>query len=343
MISIKDIAKELEITPSTVSRALNGKKGVSKELAARILKKCEELGYKQNALAKSLITNKTDTIGIVIPDITSRYYSFVVKGVNTCLEDHGYSLILCNANRSADIEKRCLDLLLSRRVDGILIISLTANPEELIKLSERGIPIVQIDNVITPQLPAVINDNYRGACMLFEHMVQLGCRRIGCLMGRRNTWTSKDRLRAYRDVMAAHQIEVDESLIFQIDSTPEEGYRATPKLLEHSPDAIFAINDTTAMGVLRWCMDNQVKVPDEVRLAGFDDLDIASMIHVPLTTVHQRKTSLGSSAALELLQRIKNPDAAERIITLMPSLKVRQSCGEELETPPQPFTWPRAQ
>lgn len=341
MISIKDIAKELEITPSTVSRALNGKKGVSKELAERILKKCDELGYKQNALAKSLITNKTDTIGIVIPDITSRYYSFVVKGVNTCLEDHGYSLILCNANRSAEIEKRCLDLLLSRRVDGILIISLTANPDELIELSSRGIPIVQIDNVITPLLPAVINDNYRGACLLFEHMVKLGCRRIGCLMGKRNTQTSNDRLRAYRDVMAAYQIEVDENLILQIDSTPEDGYRATPEILKHSPDAVFAINDTTAMGVLRWCMDNDVKVPEEVRLAGFDDLDIASMIHVPLTTVHQRKTSLGHSAALELLQRIENPDDPERIITLMPSLKVRQSCGEELESKPAPFTWPR--
>lgn len=337
MISIKDIARELNITPSTVSRALNGKKGVSRELAETIAKKCQELGYRKNAVAQSLITRRTNTIGIVIPDITSRYYSFVVKGVNNYLEEHGYSVMLCNANRSEQTERRYLELLQSRRVDGILIISLTASPSYLEEISRSGMPIVQIDNTVSSTLSAVVNDNYRGAVMLFEHMVALGCRRIGCLMGRRSNQTTIDRLRGFRDVMARSGIEVDEDLIIYIDSTANEGYRLLPRLLEKQPDAIFAINDMVALGVLRYCMDNNIKVPQELRLAGYDDIDIASMIHVPLTTVHQLKVSLGRSAAKLLLQEIENPGDPHQIITLIPHLEARASCGEGLNTPPRPY------
>lgn len=338
MISIKDIARELNITPSTVSRALNGKKGVSRELAETIIRKCQELGYSKNAVAQSLITKHTNTIGIVIPDITSRYYSFVVKGVNKYLEEHGYSVMLCNANRSEQMERRYLELLQTRRVDGILIISLTASPVFLEELSRSGMPIVQIDNIVSSTLSAVVNDNYHGSMMIFEHMVSLGCRRIGCLMGRRNNQTTIDRLRGYRDVMARHGIEVDENLLMFIDSTPNEGYLHMPQLLAQQPDSIFAINDMVALGVLRYCMDHNIRVPQELRLAGYDDIDIAPMIHVPLTTVHQLKVSLGRSAAKLLLQEIKNPDDPHQIITLIPYLVARSSCGELLNSAPQPYS-----
>ncbi len=338
MISIKDIARELNITPSTVSRALNGKKGVSRELAETIIRKCQELGYSKNAVAQSLITKHTNTIGIVIPDITSRYYSFVVKGVNKYLEEHGYSVMLCNANRSEQMERRYLELLQTRRVDGILIISLTASPVFLEELSRSGMPIVQIDNIVSSTLSAVVNDNYHGSMMIFEHMVSLGCRRIGCLMGRRNNQTTIDRLRGYRDVMARHGIEVDENLLIFIDSTPNEGYLHMPQLLAQQPDSIFAINDMVALGVLRYCMDHNIRVPQELRLAGYDDIDIAPMIHVPLTTVHQLKVSLGRSAAKLLLQEIKNPDDPHQIITLIPYLVARSSCGEYLDSAPQPYS-----
>ncbi len=337
MISIKDIANELNVTPSTVSRALNGKKGVSKKMAQDIMKKCEEMGYKRNAVAQSLITNRTHTIGVIIPDITSRYYSFVVKGVNTYLEEQGYSVMLCNANRSAQTEYNYLELLQTRRVDGILIISLTASAEELLAVSNAGMPIVQIDNAVTPELSAVVNDNYRGSYLLFEHMVKLGCRNIACMMGRRENLTTRDRLRGYYDVMARHNIKVNEDAIIFIDSTAEEAYRLTPRLLEQKPDAIFGINDMVALGVLRWCLEHNIKIPEQLRLAGYDDIDIASMMYVPLTTVHQLKVTLGRVAAKLLLEEIENPENPHQTVTLMPTLKARISCGELLKEKPKPL------
>ncbi len=337
MISIKDIAKELDVTPSTVSRALNGKKGVSKKMADTILKKCQELGYRKNAVAQSLITRRTNTIGVVIPDITSRYYSFVIKGVNAYLEEQGYSVMLCLANRSAQTEKNYLELLQSKRVDGILIITLTADPLYLESIAASGMPIVQIDNAATPNLSAVVNDNYRGAVMLFEHMVAQGCRRIACLLGRKSNQTTIDRERGFKDVMNKYHIPIDEDLILYIDSTPEEAYAQVPKLLENHPDSIFAINDMVAMGVLRYCMEHNIKIPEDIRLAGYDDIDIASLIHVPLTTVHQLKVTLGRAAAKLLLQEIESPDEPHQIVTLVPHLEARVSCGEALKTKPEPY------
>ncbi|SPT68300.1 Purine nucleotide synthesis repressor [Anaerobiospirillum thomasii] len=337
MISIKDIAKKLNVTPSTVSRALNGKKGVSKELSDKILKTCQEMGYRKNAIAQSLITNETKLIGMIIPDITSRYYSFIVKGINTYLDEQGYSVILCNANRSAKTEQNYIELLLSRRVDGIIIISLTATEETLLSIAATGTPVVQIDNAISDKLSSVTNDNYRGSSALFEHMVQLGCRRIGLMLGRVENKTTIDRLRGFTDVMARHKIKVDERLIINIDSTDLDAYKNTPRLLEYNPDSIFAINDNVALGVLRYCMDHNIRVPEELRLAGYDDLDIANMIHVPLTTVHQLKSTLGKAAAHLILQEIKNPKDPHQHITMIPHLVVRQSCGEHLEQRPAPF------
>lgn len=340
MISIKDIAKELNVTPSTVSRALNGKKGVSKKMADAIRQKCLEMGYRKNAVAQSLITRRTNTIGVVIPDIASRYYSCVVKGVNAYLEEQGYSVMLCLANRSAQTEKNYLELLQSKRVDGILIITLTADPLYLESIAASGVPVVQIDNTATPNLSSVVNDNYRGAVMLFEHMVSLGCRKIACLMGRKNSQASIDRLRGFKDVMEKYGIPIDEEAIICIDSTAEEGYKQVPRLLERHPDSIFAINDMVAIGVLRYCMDHNIKIPDELRLAGYDDIDVASLIHVPLTTVHQLKVSLGRSAAKLLLQEIESPGEPHQIVTLVPHLEARVSCGENLKTPPKPYCGP---
>ena len=339
MISIKDIAKRLNVTPSTVSRALNGKKGVSKELASEILKTCQAMGYRKNVIAQSLITKESKLIGMIIPDITSRYYSFIVKGINTYLEEHGYSVILCNANRSEKNEKNYIDLLLSRRVDGIIIISLTATEDTLLCIQKTGTPIVQIDNAITEKISSITNDNYRGAVILFEHMVALGCKRIGLMMGRAENTTTIERLRGFRDVMAKHNIEVDENLITFIDSTDTQAYETTPKLLKHHPDSIFAINDNVALGVLRYCMDHNIKVPEQLRLAGYDDLDIARMVQVPLTTVHQLKTTLGHAAAKLMVQQIKHPNDPQQHITMIPHLVVRESLGEKLRSKPKPFNF----
>lgn len=334
MVSIKDIANELHITPSTVSRALNGKKGVSKKLNDEILKKCNEMGYRRNAIAQSLITNRTYTIGVILSDITSRYYSYVVKGINTYLEEHGYSVMLCNTNRNKKTEDNYFDLLYSKRVDGLLIISITATENDLINFAKTGVPIVQVDNLISKRFSAVVNDNYLGASLLFEHMVSLGCRKIACLMGRTNNQTTIERLGGFYDVMKKHDIPVSDDQIIYIDSTFENAYKMTESLLKCNPDAIFGINDLVAFGALKYCLDHNIKVPNDLRLAGYDDIDIAEIIQVPLTTVHQSKNNLGKSAAKLLLQQIKHPDEPNQLITLMPRLVVRESCGEYLTEPP---------
>lgn len=339
MVSIKDIALALNVTPSTVSRALNGKKGVSKKLNDEILKVSQQMGYRKNAIAQSLITNKTHTIGVLLSDITSRYYSHVVKGINTYLESQGYSVMLCNTNRNEVTEKNYFDLLYSKRVDGLIIISITATENDLLNFSKNSIPIVQVDNLISRKFSAVVNDNYLGSSLIFEHMVSLGCKKIACLMGRKSNQTTKDRVRGFYDVMDKYNIAVSDDQIVYIDTTPETAYEMTESLLKCNPDAIFGINDMVALGAFRYCLDHNIKVPKDIRLAGYDDIDVAGLTQVPLTTVHQPKTTMGKTAAKLLLQRIENPSEPNQTITLMPNLVVRESCGELLKDKPKRYTF----
>lgn len=328
MANIKDIAKMCGVNPATVSRALNGQKGVSAAMRDKIVLAAQKLSYSKNPLAASLITRHSVMIGLVVPDITNPYYAYVAKGVSQVLDEAGYVIFLCDCDRKKELEKKYFEKLCSYRVEGVILLSLTATEEDLQIFFDQGIRVVCVDNHISKKVSTVCNDNYQGACDLAEHLItDCHSRKVVAVMGSPDAMTTINRLRGYKDTFAAHGL--DKSIeVMTISSTYEEGYKVAPLALAKNPDTIIAINDTVALGIFAYCQQHNIKIPDDVRLAGYDDIEEAAMISVPLTTVHQRKYVLGQKAATQLLQELEDKDPTPIRIELLPKLMVRASCGE---------------
>jgi len=329
VVTIKDIARECKVSVMTVSRALNDSKGISAQTQQRVLEVCREKGYVPNFAARTLILNKTDMVGLIVPDIANQYYATVIKGVSSYLERVGYGLVVCNSDRNKNNEIKYLDFLSQKRVDGIILIATKPKLEDYLTLIKRKIPLVLIDNFVKGlNVSFVENDNYTGGKRIISHMVSQGYRRIGVILGDSKSTASNDRLKGYLEVMAENNLAVDPKIVVHSNATFEEGYQLTAGLIEEKVDAIFAINDTVAMGVMKYCYANKVKVPEQLGLAGYDDIEQSSMLPIPLTTIHQRKHTLGEKAAQLLIDEITNPNSPKQIIKLQPELVVRKSCNE---------------
>jgi DNA-binding LacI/PurR family transcriptional regulator len=326
--TIRDIAEKLHINPSTVSRALNGQKGVSENLRQQILELAQSMSYKKELLSNSILTPSTPMIGLILPDITNPYYAFIAKGVSLAFENTEYSLLLCNTDRNYQTEKRYIQTLCNNKVKGVIILSVTAKEDDIQPFFDNNIPIVCMDNPLSKKVSCVMNDNYSGTCDLIEHMLALGIKRLSLLMGLPEFLSTKQRYRAVVDTLEQHAKSEILVNVMNIAPTYEDAYNATPELLKKNPDTIFAINDTVALGVMNYCFDNNIKIPGELKIAGYDDISSAATLPVPLTTVHQRKTTLGIQAANLLLQHIDDPSMSAKKIELFPKLIVRKSLGE---------------
>jgi LacI family transcriptional regulator len=328
MISIKDIAKECNVSAMTVSRALNNSKEISKKTRDLILKVCEEKGYIPNSSARSLILNKTNMIGLLIPDITNQYYSYVSKGVSSYLDKIGYGLVLCNSDRNKENETKYLNFLSQKRVDGIILIPVEPKKDDYIKIM-KNLPLVMADNTIAElNVSYVGNDNYAGATKIISHMIKQGYKKIGAILGNKGSSASNERLQGYKDMLLENNIQISDKILLHSNATFDDGYNLAKKLIEEKVDSIFAINDTVAMGVMKFCHKNNIRIPEDIGLAGYDDIEQASMMPVALTTVHQRKYELGNTAARILIEEINNAESNKQKIILQPELVIRKSCKE---------------
>jgi LacI family transcriptional regulator len=328
LASIKDIAEACGVSPMTVSRAINNSKEISQPTRERILRTCDEMGYRPNAAARSLISNKTNMIGLVIPDITNQFYSYVSKGVSAYLDKLDYGLILCNSDRNPQNEFKYMDFLTQKRVDGIILIPIQSAINSY-KILVDSVPFVQVDNYVEGLEASFIgNDNYNGGKNVVGHMIKQGYKRIGVILSHKESTASNDRLKGYIDVMKENGIEIDNSIILNSNATFEDGFSLAEELVHKKVDAIFAINDTLAMGVMKYCFSKGIKIPEDIGLAGYDDIEHGQMLPVPLTTVHQHKYNLGRTAAMILLEEINDPNLDKRKIILQPKIVIRNSCGE---------------
>lgn len=329
MVSIKDIAKECNVSIAAVSRALNNSKGISEETRNSILRVCEEMGYRPNSAARSLILNKTHMIGLIIPDITNPYYAFISKGVSAYLEKRGYGLVLCNSDRNKNNEAMYCNFLAEKRVDGVILIPIRSNRQDYRIFEQYAIPLVLVDNCVNDwNVSFVANDNYGGTRKVIQHMLDQGFRRIGAILGDPDSSASNDRLRGYLDVMVENEIAVDERILYNSKATFDDGIRYARELITRKVDAIFAINDTVAIGVIKYCYENNIFIPNDLGLAGYDNIEQAAMLPVALTTVNQQKFSIGEKAAEILINEICQPELVKQKIILQPELVIRKSCGE---------------
>ncbi|MBX4264245.1 LacI family DNA-binding transcriptional regulator [Clostridium estertheticum] len=328
MVGIKDIAIECNVSATTVSRALNNSKEISKKTRELILKTCEEKGYIPNSAARSLILNKTNMIGLLIPDITNQYYAYVSKGVSSYLEKIGYGLVLCNSDRNKDNENRYIDFLAQKRVDGIILIPVKPKASDYKKII-ANVPLVMADNYVKDlEVSYVGNDNYVGARKIVSHMLRQGYRKIGVILGDESSTASNERLKGYKDILTENNIEISNDILLNSSANFEDGFKLAQILINKKVDAIFTINDSVAMGVMKYAHMNNILIPKDIGIAGYDDIEQASMLTVPLTTVHQKKFELGQIAAKILIEEINNHNTLKQTIILQPELVIRKSCNE---------------
>ncbi len=330
MVNIKDLARECGVNAATVSRALNGQKGVSEEKRDLIVATAKKMGYSKNPLASSLITHKSKLVGLVVPDITNPYYAAVAKGVSAVLEERGYSIFLCDCDRNRKRECGYFERLCNYRVEGVILISVTARERDLKIFDRSEIKVICVDNGISPRYSTIVNDNYKGACEITSHLIKCGVNRLVAVLGSAEANTTIKRQQGLLDTLEKAGKSGVLIKTLNIPATYHDALAAAPDILALKPDSIFAINDTVALGIFNYCQRHGVKVPAELKIAGYDDIPAASLISVPLTTVHQHKYTLGSRAAEELLLELENPATQPVRLELPPRLEVRESCGEKL-------------
>lgn len=327
MATIYDVARMASVSISTVSHVINGTRYVAEETRQRVLEAIEELDYQPSSLARALVRQETNTIGVVVPDNVNPFFAELARGI----EDHGfsagYSVILCNSDRNAAKQSAYLDVLIAKHVDGLIFMSFDDRPEEVDRITSRSIPVVMFDRDF-PEFDAVLVDNYQGGKLATEHLVALGHRRIACIAGPDVATRSGQRVAAYRDVLTAAGIAVDEELILPSDWSFQSGQQAARQLLarQDRPTAIFCCNDAVAIGVMGYALSQGIDVPGDLSVVGFDNINLSSFIWPGLTTVGGGIPEMGRRMCQMLLDRINKEMPAEAQHYVMPqSLVVRDS------------------
>lgn len=332
-VTIIDLAKELKISPSTVSRALRDHPAIKQETKTLVQELAKKLGYQPNTLALSLLYRKTNNIGIIVPEITSYFFSSIICGIQDVLEPEGQHVIISQSNESYETELKGIETFLSSRVDGMLISSTfnTNDYSHLEKLRQNNVPVVVFDRDCEGyEMNKVLVDDYDGACQAVEHLISQGCKRIAHIAGSDQLSIARHRKNGYIDTLSKHGIAIDEELIIESKFFQmEDGIEPTKKLLSLSnpPDSIFAVNDAIAIGALSVLRERGIQVPEEVALIGFDNDPYAKFSSPSLSTIDQPVCEMGMLAARILLASIgksdHNSDFRQEI--LKPELIVRES------------------
>jgi len=310
MPTIADVAKRTNVSVATVSRVISGTKYVSPELRECVLKAMEELNYRPNLIASSLRKRETLTIGLIVPDTANPFFGELAKGVEDFGFKHGYSVILCNSSYDLDRERSYVEVLIAKRVDGLIFIPSGARTDHVHELlSEEMNGRVVIVDRYTPELEtdSVVADNYTGGCLAARHLLALGHERIGCIMRPRYLAHVEDRIRGFRETLQKEGIDIPKALCVRGGFSFTDGVRSARELLSRKdrPTAIFAYNDIMAIGVLRAAREIGLRVPDELAVVGFDNIPLASYVTPQLTTIDQPKYRMGELAAETILRRLK--------------------------------------
>ncbi len=330
-VSLRDVASRAGVSFQTVGKVLNGKGTVSTETRERILEAASELGYVPNALARSLVTQSTSTIGIIASDLSDYILARFVVGAEREARGREHGVLIGSLNEKGSDAGRYLRVLLERRVDGIL--SAAPQLENDVRIGEmlRGsVPTVSLHHVPGGGVPVVGSDHVRTGFLATRHLLELGHRRIATVRGDEDRRVTFSRLKGYRRALEEAGVAFDPDLVEAGGWEPEGGYGATMRLLERAPDitAIFSQNDTMALGVLSALYDRGMSVPDDCAVVGCDDIPLAAHTIPPLTTVHVPFYDTGETAARLLIDMIDGREKEPAPRTLLPVHLVRRvSCG----------------
>ncbi len=326
--SITDIANALHVTPSTVSRALNGGGKVSEKKRLEIISLAKKLGYRPNPIAKSLLDNRTHTIGLIIPEFTHHFYSCLLAGIESVTSQAGYQLLICTSNEKQTQEIKSTQTLLDARVDGILatISKMNDKFEHLQEVMDSGTPLVLVDRY-TEELdtPYVVSDDFNGAFSAVDHLCQSGCKNILHLKGPENLSTTFNRFMGYKEALRKHKIELKEELVLE-SGNKDLVEKIRFCLTNFRVDGAFAYSDYLAFEIYKVASELNIQIPEKLSVIGYADEPISSFIHPPLSTVNQQPFEMGAIGAIYLLNKINNPDIDMEIKSLQTKLMIRDSC-----------------
>src|SRR5271170_2522787 len=328
--SIYDVARESRVSVFTVSAVVNNKSHVGKKLRERVEAAIRKLNYRPNLIARSLAKQKTHTIGMIVPDIANPFFPMVVRGAEDAAQKHGYNLLLCNSDDILAKEESSVELLLSKRVDGILLTKAAEDfrPSVRQMIKQMDIPFVLVMRTY-PKLTkdAVITDDYQGAYDAVAHLARSGRRRIGLIGGPLKVSNALARWEGFRDALKAEGLPYEPELVIEGDYRIDSGFRAGHALLSHRPEGVYVANHLMTIGLLKAAEEMGLRCPEDFGLVSFDDYPWLGVFRPRLTTVELPKHQLGSEAAELLIRRIAGDQSKAVVKKLQPELRIRESCG----------------
>lgn len=328
MATIRLVAERAGVSLTTVSHVINNSRFVAPATRQRVIDAMNELNYRPNTLARSLRRGKTFTLGLLVPDSRNPFFAEVARAIEIAAADQKYSVILCNTENTPEREAFCVDLLTSKQVDGLIFVATSDLSESLSELSARQLPVVVVDCDL-PEIPvdSVLTDHRTGGYQATRHLIEQGHNRIACIGGPSNGNPTALRVTGYEDALIEAGIAVDPNLMVTGSYRPESGLRAANQLLSlpDPPTAIFCCSDLMAFGAIHALNRNGLRVPDDVAIVGFDNIELADYTTPPLTSVAQPINEIGTVAASLVLARIHDRDREIQRPVLSTELVVRQS------------------
>ncbi|MFV0441666.1 MAG: LacI family DNA-binding transcriptional regulator [Lachnospirales bacterium] len=330
--TIKDIAKKAGVSPATVSLVLNSKPvSISANTKKKVFEAAKELNYRPNQLAVSLVTNTTNTIGLIIPDSSNPFFAKLSNEIEKELRNNGINVIIGNTNGDPIVTQNYLTLFADRCVDGIILAQLDFEDSKITKkcqelITSLGVPTIFVDRAIEEsEQYSVYVDQVNIGYTATKHLIDLGHKKIGCATGSLNLKINSDRYAGYKNAMSESSLKISKNYIYSESLTSDCGINSLSYLLEQNVTAIFAFNDLIAYGIYKECHKRKISIPDELSVIGVDDIFFSDIIQPSLTTIMQPINLIGKNAVNGILQIIKNPNIVVEKTLLDSTLVIRES------------------
>lgn len=332
-VTIKDIARSLCISVSTVSRALTDDKNIRRETREAVLREAERLGYRRNPVAMNLKMGRTNTIGVIVPEMHTPYASQVVAGIQSILYKNNQKVMIAESDEDPNRERESLQMMEEFMVDGLIvsICSYKHNADTYRRLAKEGVAIVFYDRIPhgMDDMPQVMVDDNNDSYFMAEHLIRLGRRRIAYLYGPDDVYNAVERGCGYREAMEKFHI-YDPQLVVKTGMTFADGAAAMDSLVRQGIefDAVYAFTDTLAIGAMNRLRELGRRIPEDVAVAGFSGTELSTIVYPQLTTVEPPLVEMGKCAAELVLEKVRNPEAENRKMVLRTEMKCRASTGE---------------
>ncbi len=333
-LNLKKIAEMLGVSVTTVSRVLNGQAAqyrISLKTEQKVMDFARRHNFTPNEIARNLRLSKTNTIGLVVPDISNPFFASIARSIENEARHEGYFVFLCDSKDDTPTEAELIKLLLQRKVDGLILAPVGLDATHLNHLQQEGIPVVLIDRSLPEvSFPVVASDNFQGAYEAVTYLIRHGHTRIACLQGIPGTTTNESRIMGYQQALQEASIPVLDHYIVGHSYGEEDGYQSTQQLLKMHPrpTAFFCLSNLISLGALRAIAEHQLKVPEDISMISFDEQPYAAFLSTPMTTVEQHQEDIGRKA-VQLLLRSSPPNASQPL--LLPTQLIQRSSVKKIE------------